>query len=244
MKIRYELDTAWQNYDSYLEDLATRPEVKKICEIGGGANPSLPLDFIQRHRLEYTILDFSAEELGKAPDEYRKIQADIMSPNLSLDQGYDLIFSKMLAEHVQSGHDFHVNVLRLLREGGYAFHFFPTLYALPFVINFLIPDQLTEHILLFLQPSRTKTGKHSKFKAYYSWCRGPLKRQIMRFERLGYSVEEYVGFYGHSGYYKKIKPLHALHLIKSSLLTKYPIPLLTSYAYVLLRKKPGRVNSG
>jgi len=244
MKIRYELDTAWQDYSGYLEDLVVRPKVKNICEIGGGANPSLPLDLIQRHRLEYTILDISAEELRKAPDEYRKIQADIMSPTLSLDGGYDLVFSKMLAEHVQSGHDFHANVLRLLRDGGYAFHFFPTLYALPFVINFLLPDQLTEHILLFLQPSRVRTGKHSKFKAYYSWCRGPLKRQIRRFESLGYSVEEYVGFFGHSGYYRKIKPLFALHLFMSSLLTKYPTPLLTSFAYVLLRKQSGSVNPG
>lgn len=241
MKIGYAYQsTAWINYNSYLEDLATRSDVKKVCEIGGGANPSLSLDFIKKYSLEYTIVDISGEELEKAPDEYRKIVADITSPNLSLDGEYDLVFSKMLAEHVKSGLDFHTNVLRLLREGGYAFHFFPTFYAIPYIINFLIPGWLSEQVLLFVQPFRIKKGNHPKIKAYYSWCRGPLSGQINRFEGLGYSVEEYIGFFGHA-YYQKIKPIQALQETISHLLVKYPLPGMTTFAYILLSKKFGGV---
>src|SRR2546425_921567 len=34
----------------------------------------------------------------------------------------------------------------------------------------------------------------------YSWCRGPTGRQLRRIEALGFSVERYVGSFGHALY--------------------------------------------
>lgn len=241
LKIRFgaAMEDAWDGYDTYLRNLAARPGVKRVCEIGGGANPALPVDFVERNELEYVILDISAEELAKAPDEYSKVQADITSPDLDIPGGYDLVFSKMVAEHVRNGREFHNNVMNLLAEGGTAFHFFPTLYTPPFVVNRLMPQWLSEFVLLAVQPNRKRGGRHAKFPAYYSWCRGPSSSQIKKFESLGYKIEEYVGFFGHE-YYKKIKPLHEAHVHISSALIRHPLPWLASFAYVVMTRKSSR----
>ena len=236
-EIRYEcFRERWMAYHrDTVKKLAASPDVKSICEIGGGANPFLDLDFVQSHGLEYTILDISADELAKAPDSYNKIQANISDPNLKLPGKYDLVFSHFLAEHVESGLIFHRNVFNLLEENGRAFHVFPTLYAPPFVVNHLLPDNFSSDILLFFFPHREKQGKYGKFPAYYSWCRGPIKSQFTKFESLGNSIEEYVGFYGHP-YYKKLPPLDKIANFVANYLAKKPNPLLTTYAYVILRK--------
>src|SRR5215212_1413723 len=107
-----ESDDAFKGYGTFLERLASRPSVKRVCDIGGGANPALSLDFIERNGLEYVVLDISPEELAKAPDGYSKVQADITSPNLEIAGNYDLVFSKLVAEHVRSGRAFHRNVYK------------------------------------------------------------------------------------------------------------------------------------
>jgi len=214
------------------------PHVKRVLDVGGGANPALPIDFIQEKSLEYTVLDISSEELAKASDGYVKVQADIMSPDFDIAGDYDLIISRNVAEHVRSGRDFHGNILNLLSEGGVAFHFFPTLYAPPFVVNWLLPEWLSERVLFLFQPAgRERGGKQAKFPSYYSWCRGPSARQISRFEDLGYEVEAYLGFFGHGGYYARMKVLKGIHERVASALARHPVPLLTSFAYVLLSRK-------
>jgi 2-polyprenyl-3-methyl-5-hydroxy-6-metoxy-1,4-benzoquinol methylase len=239
MKIEYHLTTiASKKYREQLRDLVAREDIKKVCDIGGGANPLLSIEEVQKYGLDYTLLDISSEQLAKAPEGYNKLQANITDPKLCINGEYDLVCSKYLAEHVSSGLIFHKNTLNLLKDGGYAFHFFPTLYNIPFITNLILDEKVSEPILLFFQPLRKKEGNRGKFKAYYDWCRGPTNENIERFIELGYSVEEYIGFFGH-GFYKRKKVLVILALleeVKSQLLLQYPIPLLTQFAHVLLKK--------
>src|SRR5262249_2440039 len=102
--------------------------------------------------------------------------------------------------------------------------------------NLLLPKKLSETTLLFFQPWRIREGKEGKFKAYYDWCYGPTRSNIKKITDLGYSVEEYIGFFGHR-YYSKIKILHWLEMMKANLLVKYPLPFFTQYAQVLLKKR-------
>jgi SAM-dependent methyltransferase len=237
MKIHYwTSDTAWRGYESYLSNLITRLKPRRVLELGAGANPTFDLDFVTSHNLDYSILDISATELNKAPDGYRKIEADISTPRIRLDCQFDFVFSRMLAEHLPDGEVFHRNVLELLSPAGHAFHFFPTLFAPPFVANRLLPEQLAESLLHLMQRGRGQEGKHAKFPARYSWCRGPTKSQVERLEKLGYTVEEYIGFFGHSGYYEKVPAVKRLHEAISSWFMRHPVPQLTSFAYLLLRK--------
>ena len=85
MKIEYySSNQAHIQYFSKLKKLAKRPEIKKVCDIGGGANPLFSIEQVKEYDLEYTVLDISEEQLAKAPNQYHKIQADITDPNLSL----------------------------------------------------------------------------------------------------------------------------------------------------------------
>ena len=239
MKIEYYLsDQAHKQYFTKLRELAKRPEIKRVCDIGGGANPLFSKAQIKEYGLDYTVLDISSEELAKAPAEYHKLQADITDPNLSLNEEFDLICSKFLAEHIPNALMFHKNVFNLLSSNGYAFHYFPTLYNLPYLANLILPEKLSPRILLLFQPQRIKEGKQGKFPAYYNWCFGPTQKNIKNFTNLGYSIEEYIGFFGHDFYQKAqiLKPLDFIEKRKSQLLLKYPIPWLTFFAHVLLKK--------
>src|SRR5512145_3272087 len=125
----------WSNYSAFITALVETFASKRVCDVGGGANPVLPLEFIARHRIEYTLLDISAEELAKAPQGYRKIVQDIEAENLPRKEEFDFLVTKMMAEHIHNGRRFHKNVFDLLKPGGIAVHYFPTLYALPFIVN-------------------------------------------------------------------------------------------------------------
>lgn len=222
-----------KGYPEYLQKLIETFQPKTICDIGGGRNPQLDAAYIQRQNCDYTILDISAEELARAPDGYRKLEGDIGSPRFSSSERFDFVFSRMVAEHVKDGRQFHRNVYNVLNDGGTAFHFFPTLFAVPFVANYLMPEQLSDRVLDLVSPrDRNKQGK---FPAYYSWTLGPTKRQIHRLEQLGYEVTAYIAGFGHS-YYRRVPLLSragdrfARHLIR------HPVFSLTSYAYLILRK--------
>ena len=229
-------DTAWGNVDAHIRKLILDGKALRILEVGAGANPLFLRDFVLQHGLDYTLVDISAAELAKAPDGYHKVVADITSTDLAGLAAYDFVFSRMLAEHVRSGKAFHRNIFKLLAPGGRAFHFFPTLYSVPFVVNLLLPERLSEKILQLLQRGRENSGKHAKFPAYYSWCRGPTRSQIARLESLGYSIDEYTGFFGNAGYYQRVPMLKALNLRLANWLQANPIPQLTAFAFLTLKK--------
>ncbi len=222
-----------------LERMVIEEGRRRIVEIGAGANPFFGMDFIQQHGLDYTLLDISQRELDKAPEGFKTVCADVCADQLPDECiGYDLAFSRMLAEHVPDGRRFHSNVYSMLKEGGRSFHFFPTLFAPPFVVNWILPDSVSSVVLRLLQPGREPEGRLGKFPARYSWCRGPIESQIKKFESLGFDVIEYVGYYGHDAYYQKIPALLTVHRAISLILKKYPVAALTSLAHVVLEKRP------
>ena len=234
-KISYgTYEEAWDGFASFLTNLISENRIKKICDIGGGANPVLSTDYIKDKNIDYYLLDISEYELSKAPENYKKIQADIASPHFKLDDEFDFVFTKMLAEHITNPEQFHKNIRSCLTKNGLAVHYFPTLYTLPFFVNYVMPERLADFILHMFQ-TRDRY-QHAKFPAYYRWCRGPIPKQIQRFISLEYDVIEYRGFFGH-GYYYKIKVLDKLNWIKTNFHLKHPNPIFTSYAYVVLRKK-------
>ena len=228
---------AWDEFDEAVETKARDPAVSRICEVGAGANPLLPPGFVTEHGLDYVLLDASTEELAKADEAYTKIQGDAESADLDAGGPYDLVFSRFTAEHIGAPEAFHRNVHAMLGPGATALHFFPTLYAPAFVVNRLLPERLTDWMLQRVQGGREHEGHTGKFPAYYRWCRGPTRRQRERFERVGFEVEEYVGYFGHF-YYDPIPVLRALLAVTARTLARHPLPLLTSYAYVSLRR-PG-----
>jgi 2-polyprenyl-3-methyl-5-hydroxy-6-metoxy-1,4-benzoquinol methylase len=155
---------------------------KRVCEIGVGSKPSVPARKIEMLGLEYVGLDNSPEMLDEAPAGYRLLRADIFDSAtvgqvVAAHGPFDLVLSRWTAEHVRDGRRFHQQVFEMLAPGGVAIHLFPTLYSLPFLINRLLGANLSSALLFRIFPSRKK-----KFDAYYSWCRGPSRRQLARLE--------------------------------------------------------------
>jgi SAM-dependent methyltransferase len=226
--------TCFDLFPRRIRDLC-RDGARVVTEIGGGARPLLSLEFAADRGVDYTVVDMSADELAKAPAGYRTIAADICADDPPPVPPADLVFSKTLAEHVRDPERFHRNVYLMLRPGGRAVHFFPTLYAPPFVINRLLPERISSRILSRLQEGREASGTHGKFEALYRWCRGPTRRQLRRLEGVGFRVARYEGFFGH-GYFDRIPPIAAVSRRIGEALAAHPVPLLTSYAIVELER--------
>jgi SAM-dependent methyltransferase len=228
---------AWHGFSGTIRCLIRDSRSVRIAEVGAGANPTLPLDYVREQGLDYTLIDISEAELAKAPAGYHKIVADAGSPGLMLQDQFDFIFSNNLAEHVADAEQFHRNVFNLLRPGGLAFHYFPTLFSFPMVTNQLMGDGLGQRLLDRMLPGlRTKSGKMAKFPAYYHWCFGPFAFQERRFAKVGFQVVEYRGTFGYHGYFERHPRLLPLHERITQWSLRHPLPWFTSGAQVLLSK--------
>jgi SAM-dependent methyltransferase len=207
---------------------------KRICDVGGGAKPVVGLPRVQERGLDYVVLDASSAQLDRTDSGYERrlgsiLDADVVN-ELIRDKGpFDAIVSHFVAEHISDGQRFHEQVFDMLRPGGRALHYFPTLYAPPFVVNRVLDSRTSAAIALRL------FNKRNKFPAQYSWCRGPSRRQLAMLEAIGYSIDRYVGYFGHS-FYVRIKPLHAVHEALTARLLEHPRASATSFALVVLRR--------
>jgi SAM-dependent methyltransferase len=222
-------EDAYNGFKPLLENVIADRKCRFILDVGGGAQPQFSKADLESSDIDYTVMDVSEEELALAPECCKKIVMDISGNMLTPAVQYDLVFSRFVAEHVRNARQLHLNVLALLRPGGFAVHFFPTLFALPFVVNWLLPEWLSVRLL---SKERQVRGK---FPAHYRWCIGPTKRAVKRYEELGYEVMEYAGFFGH-GYYDGMPRLRRAHAVMRSWLLRHPIVYLTSFAWVVLRK--------
>jgi SAM-dependent methyltransferase len=227
----------WERGTDFLTNLIDEYGCKRILEIGSGANPTLEPKVVHDKRLFYVTSDLSWEEMEKADPVYERLvldlSADEMSPELLGE--FDLVFSRMVAEHVSDGLKYHRNIFRLLRHNGVSAHCFSTLWSFPFAANRLLPEFLSARLLNEFAPR--DVHRHAKFPARYSWSRGPSETMIRRFEGLGFEVVKYTGYFGHD-YYKRVSTLlHRMELFKAGLLLRWPYATFCSYATTVLRKR-------
>ena len=218
-----------------LVDLIRVNRYVSVCDIGGGRSPLFSLEDVRQLGLAYTILDVSQEELDQAPAGYRKIRSDICDAGLGhIPERFDLIFSRMVAEHVPDGVAMHRNVLTLLNPGGIAFHMFPTLFNPVFLANKLLPRKAAERVVYLVRPWARRVPK---FPAPYSKCYGPTRRMQRFFKDLGYEVEQYRPFYG-TDYLEGLPILGTVDSIFTRFVARRRSPHFTSYVWVTLRKPP------
>jgi 2-polyprenyl-3-methyl-5-hydroxy-6-metoxy-1,4-benzoquinol methylase len=210
---------------------------KNVLEVGSGANPTLSAGTVSSLNIRYTANDVSLEELSKADGVYDRWVCDLSRDVIpeQMHGKFDLIFSRMVNEHISDGRAYHVNIHNLLKPDGLSAHCFSTLYALPFAVNRILPEAVGGMLMNLFAPR--EAHKAGKFRAYYSWSRGPSRAVLSRFENLGYEVIEYRGYFGHS-YYARVPLLHRLERLKVRILLAVPIPMLCSYGMMIARKRP------
>lgn len=235
---RWHSDWAWDNYETIIPALARHFGLKHLCEIGGGRDPMFRADEARAHGLTYTINDIDPNELDHAPEGFNKACFDIAG-NLwalkDLPGPYDLMVSRMVFEHVADVERAWNNVHALLRPGGVALCFFPTLYAWPFVVNHLIPERLSHAIVHALFPNRRDGGGDPKFPAVYDWCYGRESKLRPMLEKAGFSDILVQPFWGQH-YLARFPVIRDVDAAIDRLMARLDWRLFTSYTYVIVRK--------
>ena len=228
---------AWDNYQATIEALARAFDLHDLIEIGGGRDPLMTPGRVHELGVRYTVNDISAEELRHAPDGFGKACFDIcgnMAGEGVAAGSCDLAFSRMVFEHVRDGRAAWRNLCHILRPGGVALAFVPTLYALPYVANLMVPEWLSDRIVKALYPHRTD-HEDPKFPAYYSWCFSSEARMAPMLRDVGFSESLVVPFYGHA-YFEKLPVAREIDEALTKLAIRLDWRALTPYAYILARK--------
>src|SRR3546814_20751190 len=100
-----------------------------------------------------------ASELARAPEWVKTAHFDVQTADKSqvvpFAEHYDLVFSRMVMEHVESYERAYSNIYDLLRPGGISLAFHPVSSALPFFINTVLPETLTQKMMARVFPPRT-----------------------------------------------------------------------------------------
>lgn len=239
-------DWAWSNYKAlvagFAEDIrrerAARGEPARpvrLLEVGGGRDPLFTLDEARAAGLDITINDIDADELAMAPQGYGRALFDIAGDVDRAHVGaYDLIFSRMVFEHVDGVARAWGNCHLLLAHGGVALAFHPTLYAPPFLINKLIPEWLSARVLRFFFPGRHH-GEQPKFPALYDWCYGDVGKVATMFDAIGFRDRLVAPFWSH-GYFRAIPVLREIDAAFQNLARRRDWRSFTTYAYTVARK--------
>lgn len=228
-------EVLWDSFEERLVDVIRASGAVDVGELGGGANPALTLAGLVGRPLDLTVLDVSAEELSRTPPGVDTVCVDLCAADPPVRDRFDLVFSRMLCEHLKDPRAFHRNCYVALRPGGYAVHFFPAATALPFALNRLLPMGLSQRLLESFFPARRRGGIHGKFPAYYRWCWGPTGPQLGRYRSVGFDVEACDVGIGH-GYYQHVPGLRRLEAAKAALVLRHPSPWLAAYVLVVLRR--------
>lgn len=227
---------AWDNYKRVVEELCRQLEAKRIVEIGGGRDPLFTPAEIARLGVEMTVNDISADELAVLPKGYRTACFDVagdIAGVADMRGRFDLAFSRMVFEHVADGRRAWSNLYELLAPGGVALAFVPTLYALPFVINLLLPDKLAAGIVKMLFANRTDE-EDPVFPARYSWCFTDHRLDRM-LSAVGYREVAVLPFYGHD-YYELFPLIRDVNAWFTKLARRNDWRTFSSHAYIAVRK--------
>jgi SAM-dependent methyltransferase len=232
MKIaaKQSADAAFSEYLETLLGLVAKYPNARILEIGGGRQPSFSLSQMPDNIASYTVNDIDPAELAMTDAAYDKACFDVTGDVTGFEGQFDVIFSRTLIEHVKDGRKMHRNVRALLKPGGVAFHMAPTLYALPFVINKLLPEELSQKILYALFPNRGI--EKSKFPAYYSWCYGNRAKMTRMLREEGYGDVRIRTFYGH-GYFERVPVFREIDGAFSALFARNDWSTFGSYAHII-----------
>ena len=234
---------AWANYKATILAFAAQSVAHaqgrpvRVLEIGGGRDPLFTAVEVMHAKLSFTVNDIDAAELELAPNWCHKahfdIAGDLGAAHASLGH-YDLIVSQMVFEHIHDVRQAWANCHALLAPGGVALAFFPTLFAPPYVLNYLMPEFLSAAILRWFFPTRHQ-GVQPKFPAYYDHCRGSQAKLAPLFEKIGFSSSLIVPFWSH-GYFRKLPGLREIDAFVQNLARKRDWRSITTYAYAVACK--------
>jgi SAM-dependent methyltransferase len=234
---------AWDNYRptvlAFVQacqwNASQRGSLVRVLEIGGGRRPLFTPAEAKANGFSLTVNDIDADELSLAPDEFEKARFDIAGATpQGLEGRFDLIISMMVLEHVRDAPLAWSNMRALLAPGGVALGFHPTLFASPFLINWLMPERLTAALLRRFFPDRHQ-GDSPKFPARYELCRASREAIEPALRSAGFSQILIAPFWGHR-YYRRFPVVRDLVSLVERIAEARDWRFIATYAYSIARR--------
>jgi SAM-dependent methyltransferase len=229
-------EASWRDLRRSLLGLISFTNAQHVLEIGGGRSPFLTLDEAAEHDFEYTVNDIEEAELARAPAGFRTLCFDVaraLPPEIPAGT-FDVIFSRMVFEHVRDGRTAWRNLCHLLAPGGVGFAYVPTLYSPPFLVNALLPNFASAPILRLINADRNH-DKEPKFPAYYDMCRASQSSLEPKLREAGFSEVHVVPFFG-TPYFPVVPGLNRIARAFDRLVDRKGWTTFASYAYLVVRK--------
>jgi SAM-dependent methyltransferase len=225
----------WDNYERVIRHLIQRFGARQLLEIGGGRAPMFGLPELADLDVALTVNDISAPELARLPAGYLTACFNVAGelPEI-LRNEYDFAFSRMVFEHVEDGRQAWRNLHSVLAPGGVAIAFIPTLFAFPFVINWLIPDRIAKRIAEMLDRGRSDDTV-PVFPAHYSWSFSIERWLRPMLSEAGYREVMVLPFYGHR-YYQHFPIVRDVHAWFTALARRKDWRIFSTYTYIVVRK--------
>jgi SAM-dependent methyltransferase len=207
----------------------------RLLEIGGGRGPQITPEEANKLSIDLTVNDIDARELSLAPKGFATARFDIANDvDPSLHGKFDLVFSRMVFEHVKGAPRAWRNVAALLAPGGVALAYHPTLYSPPFIVNWLTPEAFSARVLRMFFPGR-HDGDYPKFPARYEMCVAEPSVVAPKLRACGFSEVLVAPFFGH-GYLRSIPIAREVEGALHMLAERRDWRGLSSYAFTLVRK--------
>jgi SAM-dependent methyltransferase len=229
---------AWDNYRPTVTGLARQFGLTRLCEIGGGRDPLFLPGDTDVTGLDLTVNDIDQLELDFGPPGLAKARFDIagdLSEPQATPASFDLMFSRMVFEHVDGVERAWRNIHTLLAPGGVGLAFVPTLWAPVFTLNHIIPERASRALLHAMFPNRHDGGIDPKFPALYDWCRSSERKLRPMLERAGFQDIHIQPFWGH-GYFERLPGLRQIDALFNRASAALDWRLVTTYAYIVARK--------
>ena len=234
---------AWDNYQASVLGFVDHCRMTgrhegglvRVLEIGGGRDPLMRPREAADARIAYAVNDIDARELAMGPAEFEKVQFDVAGVVDPTDLGrFDLVISRMVMEHVRDAERAWTSMCDLLAPGGVALAFHPTLYAPPFLINWLAPEALTAPILRFFFADR-HDAECPKFPARYELCTAEPGVVEPALRRAGFRQVLSAPFWG-DRYFRHLPGLREANDALSAFAEARDWRRLASYAYTIAAK--------
>ena len=231
-----ESNPFYQNcYDLYkpiIDELNS--ENKTILDIGGGKAPLYPASD------NYFVNDIDSNELSFL-ENHKTALFDVCG-EIPKDyyEKFDLIIAKMVLEHLPSGKKYFENVKKMLKPDGLSITFSPTLFSLPFVINYILPNKLSNYLFYIVTNKKQSEiidnkKKVTKFPAIYSYCCS-MNWNTRRIKNLGFTDVKVIPIYGHNYFKFRFKTLHKINTMIANFCRKYNLTFFSSFALTIVKK--------
>jgi len=194
-----------------------------VLEVGGINKPLLK----RSKEIRYDGLDIEHKE------QYERIYDNFVVQSIEepIRDGYDLIISKSVLEHVRDNDAGIKQMYQALRTGGYAIHYLPSKYHPYSLALRLLGTRWQRRLIKVLRPWATdETG----YPAFFDKC--SPKEMRMLFQSKGFDCVKIIPFFRANDYFRFFLPFYIAVTFWENVCAKFRLEQLCSGFIIIARR--------